>query len=362
MIAIIQSTVLEYRLGLYRILREQLSNDLKVVCGEQTTDPNQRTPVEVWDFASKVRNHYFAGDRLLWQQGAYRLLKDCPLVVVDSNMRFVSTLLLLLSRRLRGLPTVAWGHASGKSRIGQFFRKYYYGRFSGIIAYTESQRLELSEQHKNLPIWSMCNACLGIEDCAPAPVTLAEYTDFIFVGRLTARKKPALLIKAFVNAVQRELIPAVARLVLVGDDQARSDLEGLAADSGIADRIIFTGSIHDKSQLRNLYKRAIAAVSPGYVGLSVTQATGFGVPVLVARDEPHSPEIEVCRDGFNSLFFPSNDISALADLIGKVYSERELWHSRRGSIAEDTANRYSFERMADTFLRVERHFNRSVIE
>jgi hypothetical protein len=84
-------------------------------------------------------------------------------------------------------------------------------------------------------------------------------------------------------------------------------------------------------------------MSPGYVGLSITQSLSYGVPMIVARDEPHSPEIEAMRERFNAITVASDDAEALAGVMVEMASDRDAWLSRRADIAADCAGRYSVE-------------------
>ena len=57
----------------------------------------------------------------------------------------------------------------------------------------------------------------------------------------------------------------------------------LALDLGIDRDVIFYGHVSEPSELRSVYGASVASLSPGYVGLSVTQSLGFGVPMIVSR-------------------------------------------------------------------------------
>lgn len=358
-VGVLQTTVLEYRLRLYELLREELGQQLKVVCGCFSTNDAQQTPEQVWEYARRVENIFFLKGRLLWQRGAVSELVDCNIVIVDANMRNISTVCLVVLRRLRGRKTIAWGHAEGRSRIGGFFRKYYYKCFDGIIAYTESQREVISNVCAPLPVWSAFNACLSSSDCYSEPVSLEELTDFICVGRLVPRKKPDLLVRAFKHARDYNMVPPEARLIVVGTGAMKNDLEFYCRMNGLSSHVIFTGAIYETGELRRLYRKAICAVNPGYAGLSVTQACGFGVPNLVAKGEPHSPEIEVCVDGQNAVYFDSNDAVSLANCLSQFYADRARWLNKRKDLSDETGQRYSFEKMASTFLEVYSSFKKS---
>src|SRR5207248_11625357 len=118
------------------------------------------------------------------------------------------------------------------------------------------------------------------------------------------------------------------------------------------DRIRFLGEITDFEELRRVYGTALASVSPGYVGLSLTQSLWFGVPAIIARDEPHSPEIEAARKDFNSLFIESDSVDALSDALVRVENDRDAWLARRPEIARDCATRYSVESMIDPIVKL----------
>jgi acetyltransferase-like isoleucine patch superfamily enzyme len=170
-------------------------------------------------------------------------------------------------------------------------------------------------------------------------------TNFIYVGRLVKEKKPDLLIRAFARAGDR--LGKTCRLLIVGDGPERPRLEELARDLG--DRVEFKGHVAGWEQLRGFYATSIAGVSPGYAGLSLTQSYSFGVPMIIARDEPHAPEIEAANEA-NNAFFASDDVDDLADTLTQFWKQRKEWASRGEAIASDCAERYSAEVMAERLI------------
>jgi acetyltransferase-like isoleucine patch superfamily enzyme len=170
--------------------------------------------------------------------------------------------------------------------------------------------------------------------------------NFIYVGRLVKEKKPDLLIRAFQLAQKR--LGLTCNLIIVGDGPERAKLEQLAKPLG--DRIQFMGHIADWEQLRDFYAKSIASVSPGYVGLSITQSFSFGVPMIIARNEPHAPEIEAATIGENSLFFEEGNAQDLADKLVETWKSRADWQLKGPAIAADCAERYSAEVMASRLI------------
>jgi glycosyltransferase involved in cell wall biosynthesis len=160
-----------------------------------------------------------------------------------------------------------------------------------------------------------------------------------------------LLFEAFSRA--SHVLPSEVRLVVVGDGPERGALQQFISDHNLGDRIVLSGHQGSLEALDAIYRSSFLAASPGYVGLSVIQALGHGVPVLVARDEPHSPEIEACEEPSNTRFFKSDDPDDAAKGMLEVWERRSHWNSLGPSIAAKIAAKYTYEAMtaalADAF-------------
>jgi glycosyltransferase involved in cell wall biosynthesis len=136
------------------------------------------------------------------------------------------------------------------------------------------------------------------------------------VGRLAPEKNWDTLIRAFakVCAEHPELY-----LVLIGDGPARSDLEALAAELGIAERMKFTGALQFEDvpcYLKAADAFAFASVTETQ-GLVTIEAMAAGLPV-VAVDGPGTRDI--VTDGREG-FLVQNDADALAEGIKRLVSD-----------------------------------------
>jgi glycosyltransferase involved in cell wall biosynthesis len=345
---LVQTTIVDYRLPLFELLRSRWEPHLGFACGDTYFSPALRLAPRAREFAVPLRNHFSPGRIFLWQSGLLGLVEFAPLVIVEFNLRAVSTWRLLARRKRRRLPTVLWGHASGRRSSMRWLRHWMFSRSAGFIAYTRSQAQELRRLFPNLPIWAACNSVMLAADCGPA---FGPADCVVLVGRLVANKKPDLAIRGFRAALNAGGLPDSAKLLVVGDGPERRRCEQLAR-SLLPQKCEFLGHVVAAKELRELYGRAIVSLSAGYVGLSATQSFGHGVPMLIARDEPHSPEIEGCLEGENCHFFTSDDADDLGRRIQEVFRARDHWLSRRATIADWTRERYTFEAMAGTFDEV----------
>jgi glycosyltransferase involved in cell wall biosynthesis len=349
-IALQQAIIPDYRLGLFCLLRAKWGNAFQIYAGDEDFGGSPVSAEDAWKYFQKVKNSFLFSGRFLWQVGCVRKLIDADVAILNGNMRILSNLWVQLRRKWLGRRTILWGHAEGRSGLATSLRGVYLFFCDGFIAYTASQAKMLRARHPSLKVWVAANACVSAADCVPVEATHDEVDSILYVGRLVEDKKVRLLLEGYIRAQQDSLLAEHIRLVFVGAGNERQHLEALAQQAGVADKVDFAGHVSDIAELRDYYQRAICSVSPGYVGLSATQSFSFGVPMLIARDEFHSPEIEACKEGFNAEYFESNDPQSLAEHLQRMAAATEASLSRRKKVSAWTASHYSFEAMQDAFV------------
>jgi glycosyltransferase involved in cell wall biosynthesis len=337
----------DYRQAFLEILADRFSNDFDAFAGDVFFDGTTRTRVSLGDRFHEVSNHYLLGRRFLWQAGAIRAARGAGVAVLELNPRIASVWVSLLIRRMSRRPTLLWGHAWSRKGSGSptnALRGAMRALADGVILYTTQQADELRSVAGRTRIFVAPNAIYRSAEMHPTEGQ--ERTDFIYVGRLVGAKRPDLLMSAFILALDR--LPPNVRLVFVGEGNLDQELRERASSLS-ANRVVFHGHVADPARLRSFYARAIASVSPGFVGLSITQSLGYGVPMIIARDEPHSPEIEAAIEGKNAWFFEPTTAPNLADALVAMAS-RPFDASARAAISADCRHRYSAEAMADGFV------------
>jgi glycosyltransferase involved in cell wall biosynthesis len=350
-VALQQAIIPDYRMGLFLLLREHWGGRFEIYAGEADFGWSPVSTCRAWDHFTKVRNCYLLGDKLLWQRDSFWKLVCSDVAILNANMRILSNWGILFLRRILGRPTILWGHVVGQSRVAGKFRGFFLRLSKGCIVYTNSQADLVAERYPWLPVWVAANSCVFASDCVPVVVRGQVPNSFLYVGRLVAEKKVILLLEGFVEARKNGLISPETRLVFVGEGAERGVLEERAVVAGVEGIVDFAGHVSDVALLQEFYGRAICSVSPGYVGLSATQSFSFGVPMLIAKDEFHSPEIEACQDGFNAKFFASDDPLGLAKALTGFFNEKEKWLKERSKISEWTRCHYSFDVMRDAFVQ-----------
>ncbi|EIP97602.1 glycosyltransferase [Opitutaceae bacterium TAV1] len=343
---VLQTCVPDYRLGFFSLL-EKAAENLKIYSGETYYQESIRDAARGKSWHRMIKNCFLFGRRVLWQQLPEELFITDDVVIAEANPRNLSTWVLAGWRKLLGRPMIFWGHAwarSGQASRTRWLRLLMWRLCDAKIVYTCEQVRELEVVLPG-PIFPARNALYS--ETMIKKRAAKERNNFIYVGRLVADKKPELLVRGFALLTRYN---KSVKLDIVGDGPERPHLELLCREMNLSDKVRFHGHIGEMEQLEQLYDKAIAAVSPGYVGLSATQAFFFGVPMLVAEKEPHAPEIEACRSGFNTIFFSSNNALALAQCLDKVYVTKEDWYEKSVAIQNDVCAHYSIEKMVESFL------------
>jgi len=334
----------------FELLSKRLQAGLLLVHGSEGFDVTLRNSVSERLATVHVKNLFLARRRLLWQVGAIRPLVDADVAIMELNPRVLSTWLALLARRARRKPSVLWGHAwsrAGKGAATNVLRRAIRKLADATLAYSATEARELRQLTPGANVVAVPNA-LYSRGLMQSVVADDVGSAFVFVGRLVPAKKPALLLEAFAEA--RRSLPAGASLILVGEGPLRQELEGRVATLGVQSQVTFRGHVNDWQGLQRIYGEALASVSPGYVGLSLIQSLSFGIPMIIARDEPHSPEMEAADEGRNALLFESDDKDSLVAAMHEAWHRREFWRAQRSDIAQSCARHYSIDSMVDQIL------------
>jgi glycosyltransferase involved in cell wall biosynthesis len=142
------------------------------------------------------------------------------------------------------------------------------------------------------------------------------YDDFVLsVGRLESVKRVDLLVSAMAR------VDKPIRLVVAGEGTQRANVERLAADAGVTDRVEFLGHVEDE-QLLGLYRDALAVLYPPYdedFGYVTLEAFLSRKPVITAVDSGGPNEFVI--DGVNGRVC-APDPAAFAEAISALARDK----------------------------------------
>jgi glycosyltransferase involved in cell wall biosynthesis len=162
------------------------------------------------------------------------------------------------------------------------------------------------------------------------------------VARLEPEKGHRTLLAAWPAVLDRA---PDAHLLIVGEGSLRDELERLAVDLGVAERVVFAGRRDD---IPAITAALDVAVLPSYreaQGLVVLEAMALSRPI-VASNVGGIPEM--LEDGVSGLLVPPHDAVALADAISRLLLDHSLADllARRGH--DVVHDRFSIELMVRT--------------
>jgi glycosyltransferase involved in cell wall biosynthesis len=168
----------------------------------------------------------------------------------------------------------------------------------------------------------------------------------IHVARHHPVKDQPTLVRGFAQAAAA--LPDVD-LLMVGDGPLRADLEALAAELRVSDRVKFLGIRTDIPDLmRAADAFALTSLSEA-ASLTLLEAMASGLPAIVTAVGGNP---EIVRHEQEGLLFPRGDASACAEAIRRVFRAAEL-AARLGSAGRERAvERYQLGRTVEEYYKL----------
>ena len=140
----------------------------------------------------------------------------------------------------------------------------------------------------------------------------------LFASKLQPRKGAADLLEAYRRLCDRDTLPALPHLVIVGDGEERGRLVHLCEDAGL-DGVRFAG-FRNQTELPRFFALAdvfVLASRHEPWGLIVNEAMASGCPVIVSYEVDAAADL--VSHGAEGFTFPAGDLDALTDLLTRCF-------------------------------------------
>ncbi|MDR1559683.1 MAG: glycosyltransferase [Clostridiales bacterium] len=172
---------------------------------------------------------------------------------------------------------------------------------------------------------------------------------FLSVGRLIYYKGYDILLKAFARVPR-------GNLAIIGDGPLRNPLEKLAENLGVADRVVFRGSVGD-SELEEAFTECDVFVLPSIAkseafGLVQIEAMARGKPVINTKLNSGVPYVSL--NGVTGLTVPPGDVNALAEAITLLAEDSELRLKYGQAALTRVREEFSLHKMLESVMKVYR--------
>ena len=273
-----------------------------------------------------------------------KALRTAELDVIHIHSPFMIGKYAAKVARARGIPLIGTVHS-------QYYRDLYKATHNKRFARFLLDRLIVS-------VYNLCDRCLAVNKSIQSmavedygirvPVDVANNgTDLkpienyeaarreigekygigederllLFVGRLNRIKNIFFLVDAFARLLEKE---GGYRLMFIGAGQDEEALRHKIRRLGIADRVIFTGRIGDREEMKKHYARADLFTFPSlYDASSLVQieATSQKTPALLLRGARTACTVTDGVDGYLS----EADIDAYAEKIREIFRDPDAY-------------------------------------
>ncbi|AKB30462.1 glycosyl transferase [Methanosarcina siciliae C2J] len=291
------------------------------------------------------------------------LISDLCLDIVHAHMgNLPAPLTALFFSMIKNKPFIIthhgdWigGYGGLKRRIGVFLFNNYLCDFiltrtNSIIGLSESHvadsrslqkyfsKIEVIPNGINLDDFDIP---LSKEECRNLLNLPKDKSIILFVGSLTPRKAPDVLLKAMEKIVQES---PDSYLVLVGEGSWKNNLKEMAKTLGIDNDVLFTGFIDDDMKILH-YKAADVFVLPSLseaFPLTLMEAAASGLPLVGSGLECFKEIIDVDCNGFLT---KTGDYNDLAKKIIYLLNDKEL-RLKMGANSLNKVKEFSWEKVA----------------
>jgi len=333
-LALQQRVLPAYRAPFFDLLAQPCESGLSLFAG--LPRPGEGiTPAKDLHFAKYVlaqNIHLLAGSLYLcYQRGLIDWLAawNPDALIVEANPRYLATSSAVKWMHARGRKVIGWGLGAPPLLSPPHFQRKWGGSQGGILSgFRQTRRVHFLNQFDALISYSRRGAdeyaVLGFprEKIFVAPNAVAaapksrpddrprttDHLSILFVGRLQARKRVDLLLRACAELNQN------LRLIVIGDGPERERLESLARQTyPVAE---FIGEKHG-DELKPYFAQADLFVLPGTGGLAIQEAMSYGLPVIVAKGDGTQDDLVRESNGWQ---IPPEDYAALVNTLRMALS------------------------------------------
>ena len=319
-IVVLYNKILHYRTPIFNILAEKY--DLTLVYAEpaKERDLAQCNFKTILIPVKKFCKLYFQNNRKI-----RAVCKDADIVVAYGQETFVNYTRLAFIRNSFGLVYWTIGAPASYNRHFGEASPFYY-KVSDMIGKRADALVLYSDKAKDMYISRGfdINTLFVANNTVKVERINLEYESkqfLLFIGTFYLEKGLENLLEAYKTA--NAINPNIPVLKMVGGGDQLPVVRDWINSQGLSNKIELTGPIYDSIQKKELFKSAIACISPKQAGLSVLESMGYGVPFITEINAITGGEAFNIQSGVNGILM--DDLSELKDIILDISNHRDKY-------------------------------------
>jgi len=357
MIYFIQPAVPKYRVPFFNALAASKKfPDFEVHCSQ-----NDMAGVITWNKDVKYCQHSsssgFSGLCGVYWQKSIKLppLNKEDILVISGNPRVLSSMIVFLSCKIRGIKTIWWGQGwtAGSYGLMAKIRRRLMLFANAVVLYTDEEASSFKGKKHVYGINNGIdiNPIIKQSNDVRIAKTEQEPLKLLFIGRLTAKSNIQYLIEALI-LVNRPIV-----LEVIGDGKVKDSLAELLDKSNKSCKVHWHGALFKEVDIAKIALSCHAFIYPGAVGLSLIHAFAYALPAIIHNTKnEHMPEFAAFKEGVNGITFEKSHITSLVNLL--ECTELDKLEQMGNNAFKMVLETYNTDDMAVRFEKVVRELNK----
>jgi glycosyltransferase involved in cell wall biosynthesis len=359
-LALQQRVLTDYRAPFFDTLAQSCDHGLSVCAGLPRPEESIATTTQL-HFAhyTQLKNiHLLKGPLYLClQSGLLDWLQTCSpdALIVEANPRYLATPAAVRWMKQRGRPVLGWGLGAPASSHSSHFwdqwgqkqrrslRLAFLRSFDVLLTYSRSGAEEYADLGFPAGRIFVAPNAAAPRPSGPLPARPPEFAGkpcILFVGRLQARKRVDLLLRACAS-LPFSIQP---RLWVIGDGPERDFLETLSKT--VYPSAEFIGAKRGP-ELATYFSNSDLFVLPGTGGLAVQEAMSHGLPVIMGQGDGTNDDL--VRPG-NGWQVPPGDLAALTKALCSALADPARLRAMGAESYRIVAEEINLEKMVGVFV------------
>lgn len=318
-VIILYNKLFHYRIPIFNLLAQKY--DLTVVYSY----PAKEEDIAQCQFKTIYVPIKKVGSLFFHKQSIKGLCKEADAVIAYGQITYVDYMKLAFSRRNYkllfwsiGAPASYGRHYGEASSIHYAIEDFFSKRADALIFYSEKAKEMHIGRGFDKDMLFVANNTVEVEKVDLTP-NLKQ--NLLFIGTLYLEKGLQDLLEAYKAA--NEISPNVPVLKMIGGGQQLSIVKDWIKKHGLSNKIELLGPIYDPQKKAELFKHALACISPKQAGLSVLESMGYGVPFVTEKNAITGGEAFNIQSGVNGIMM--ENLSELKDVILDISNNREKY-------------------------------------